>query len=134
VSSAIIPVARALYLCDAATSAGSGKVHLSGVFNAIRAGDFPHAGTRVVAFAQLTGGVGAVPTYVEVRHAGRDETVYRTSPLGLRFPDRITSLQVAVRLSPVYLPVPGGVNGRVFLPQSTRLRHDPSAPRTWGSQ
>jgi hypothetical protein len=41
VASAIIPVARALYLCDAATAGPSGKVHLSGVFNAIRAGVFP---------------------------------------------------------------------------------------------
>ncbi|HET6573775.1 MAG TPA: hypothetical protein VFG68_09255 [Fimbriiglobus sp.] len=62
----IIPVARSLYLCDAATAGPSGKVYLSGVFNAIRAGAFPHADTRVVAFVQLTGGPAVVPTYIDV--------------------------------------------------------------------
>jgi hypothetical protein len=55
-----------------------------------------------------------VPTYVEVRHAGRDETVYRTSPMGLRFPDRTTSLQVAVHLTRCTFPYPGVYTVELF--------------------
>lgn len=105
-STSILPVARSLILCDAAVAAPTGKVHLFGVFNAIRASSFPHAGTRVVVFAQLTGGVGAVPCQIDVRHAERDE-VHGSARFDLRFPDRLTLVQLSIVLSRCVFPYSG---------------------------
>ncbi|MFO0851578.1 MAG: hypothetical protein U0871_23910 [Gemmataceae bacterium] len=103
----VLPVARPLALCDAVTPDGSGKVSLSGVFDAIRATGFPHAGTRVVVFAQLVGGIGTVPVRLVVRHAARDEVIYRSDPYPLRFTDRLTALQVSLVLTRCVFPYPG---------------------------
>jgi hypothetical protein len=80
---------------------------LAGVFNAIRAGGFPHTGTRVVVFAQLIGGIGAVPCHIDVRHADRDEVVYGSGRLTLQFPDRLTVVQLAIAMSRCSFPYSG---------------------------
>jgi hypothetical protein len=107
VANAIIPMARSLVLCDAATGGPSGKVYLSGVFNAIRAGGFPHTGTRVVVYTQLTGGVGVVPAHIDIRHATRDEVVYHSGRFTLRFSDRLAVRQLSAVLSRCTFPYPG---------------------------
>jgi hypothetical protein len=77
------------------------------VFNAIRAGEFPHAGTRVVVFGQLTGGVGTVPAFIDVRHVARNEVIYHSKLLALRFPYRVTLLQLSATLARCVFPHPG---------------------------
>ena len=103
----VLPIARSLVLCDAATVAEAGKVHLSGAFNAIRADRFPHTGTRVVVFAQLTGGVNEVPAYIEVRHANRDEVVYHFGGFTFHFPDRLVVVQSTLVLARCTFPYSG---------------------------
>jgi hypothetical protein len=68
----------------------------------------------VVAFVLLTGGVGTVPTLINVRHAVRDEVVYRAGPFTVRFPDRLTLLQVSVPLAGCSFPYPGVYTVELF--------------------
>lgn len=70
----IIPVAKALYLCDDILSdPARGKPHLIGVLNAIRVPTFPHTLAKLCVFAQLGGGLGDVRCYVEVVDAASGE-------------------------------------------------------------
>jgi hypothetical protein len=114
VSSPILPVARSLILCDAVTADGTGKLYLAGAFNSIRARSLPHSGTRVVVFAQLTGGVGVVPARVEVRHALRDEVVCTAEPLSLHFPDRLKIVQMSTVLTRCVFLYPGMYTVELF--------------------
>jgi hypothetical protein len=66
---AIVPVARALYLCDYHIGFSDGKVDLYGLFNAIRPSHgYPYAQGRFCVFAQLVNGLGKVPFFVTPCH------------------------------------------------------------------
>lgn len=106
-SSMVLPVARSLFLCDAVTTTVAGKLHLANVFNSIRAAGFPHAGTRLAVFAQLSGAVGDIPTHVNVRHIARDEIVHYSGRFVAPFRDRVSVTRVSVVLAGCVFPHPG---------------------------
>src|SRR5262245_8553683 len=60
---AIIPAAKALYLCDGCIGFPNQKTDLIGLFNSIRPMKYPHVQSQFVVFAQLLGGLGQVPSY-----------------------------------------------------------------------
>jgi len=62
----IISFAKALYLCDGHLGFANQKTDLMGIFNSIRAPSYPHVQSHFVIFAQLTGGLGQVPFYLDV--------------------------------------------------------------------
>ncbi len=103
----IIPVSRALYLCDFHVGYADGRVDLYGIFNALRPAVYPHIRPQFVAFAQLTGGLGEVPFFFDIRREGEDEGIYTTPTRPLRFPSRTVVLQLAVTIEGVEFPEPG---------------------------
>jgi hypothetical protein len=105
---AIIPVAKALYLCDYHIGYSHGKVDLYGLFNAIRPQNgYPFTQGRFCVFAQLTGGLGDIPFFVDIRFAPDDELVRTTEPRQLNFPDRATVVQMALMIEGCRFERPG---------------------------
>jgi hypothetical protein len=69
----VLPVSKALYLCDNYAGYSDGKVDLYGLFNAIRPlTGFPHRRSRFCVFAQLSNGLGGVPFFIDIRFAETD--------------------------------------------------------------
>ena len=91
----IVPVAKALYLCDYHVGYASGKIDLYGVFKAIQPSRYPHRKGPFVCFAQMSGGLGAVACHLDIRRASDLQLIDWSGTRMLRFPDRDTLLQVA---------------------------------------
>ena len=106
-SNEIIPVSRSLYLCDFHVGYQDGKVDLYGIFNAIRADSFPLARPRLVVFVQLSGGIGDVPFYFDVRQDGTDVGICTTPIRSMRFSSRTAVIQLAMTIEGVHFPEPG---------------------------
>jgi hypothetical protein len=105
---AVVPVAKAMYLCDYHVGYGNGKVDLYGLFNAIRPEHgFPYSRGRFCVFAQLINGQGQVPFFIDIRFAPTDELVYTTQTRHLMFPDRNTIVQLAMGIEGCQLQSPG---------------------------
>ena len=104
----IVPVAKAMYLCDYHIGYSTGKVDLYGLFNAIRPQNgFPYTCTRFCVFVQLINGLGKLPFFVDIRSAANDELIWTTEPRELIFPDRATVVQVALAIEGCRFEYPG---------------------------
>jgi len=105
---AVVPVARAVYLCDYHVGYSNGKVDLHGIFNAVRSEEgFPHTVRRFCVFAQLINGQGRVPFFIDIRFARTDQLVYTTEQRHLRFLDRTTIVQMALTIEGCRFQSPG---------------------------
>jgi hypothetical protein len=107
VAEVIRPFARALYLCDYVIGYENGKTDIYGLFNVIRASAYPHSQTRFCVFAQLTGGLGQVPFFVDILFRPRDELVRTTEVRHLQFSDREAVVQLALEIEGCRFPDPG---------------------------
>ena len=98
----VVPVTKALYLCDdVVEDPSSRKVHLLGTFNALRppaGATYPYRLGQLCVFAQLAGGVGELPVRLEIVRARDDAVVYAAPERRLRFPSRLTMVSVCFRL------------------------------------
>src|SRR5438132_6804038 len=103
----IVPVSRSLFLYDFHVGYQDGKVDLYGVFNAARPAVYPFTKPRFVVFAQLIGGLGDVPFFIDIRWEGADEGIHTTVVHTLRFPDRTTLMQLALTVEKIRFPEPG---------------------------
>jgi hypothetical protein len=103
----IIPVSRSLFLCDFHIGYPDGRVDLTGIFNAIRPALYPHVRPRLVVFAQLTGGLGDVPFFFDIRREGADEGIWTTEVKTVRFPDRTALRQVLMTINNIRFPEAG---------------------------
>jgi hypothetical protein len=103
----ITPVAKSLYLCDGTIGFANQKTDLMGLFNAIRPPQYPHRQSHFVVFAQLLGGLGQVPFYIDVRYAADGSLVHSTKAQLLYFPNRDTVMQLAYTIHNCRLPQPG---------------------------
>jgi hypothetical protein len=106
-ASSVQPSAKALYLCDYHVGYENGKVDLYGLFNAIRPATYPHTQQRFCIFAQLVGGLGQVPFFIDIRYAATDGLVYTTARNVLSFPDQMTVVQVALAIEGCQFEQPG---------------------------
>ena len=91
----IIPVAKALYLCDGHIGFANQKTDLVGIFNTIRPKKYPHVHKHFVIFAQFIAGLGRVPFYLDVRFAPTGQLMHTTSTQILNFPHRGKLVQMA---------------------------------------
>ena len=104
----VVPVARALYLCDYHIGSSGGKVDLYGLFNAIRPQNgFPHTVGQFCVFAQLTNGLGRIPFFVDVRFAETDKVVWTTNTRELIFPSRNVVVHLAFAVEQCTFERPG---------------------------
>ena len=103
----ITPVAKALYICDGTIGFANQKTDLMGIFNAIRAPQYPHRQGHFVIFAQLLGGLGQVPFYFDIRYAADGTPVHSTKARLMYFPNRDTIVQMAYTMQDCPFPQPG---------------------------
>ena len=94
---AIAPVAKSLYLCDGHLGFSNQKTDLIGLFNAIRPAYYPHGQPQFVIFAQLIGGQGQVPFYIDIRYAPDGTLVHTTNARLLNFPHRAKMFRWLIR-------------------------------------
>ena len=92
--SAIVPIARSLYLCDYHVGYPNGKVDLYGTFKAIRPASYPYMKGPFVCFAQLTNGLGEMTIHFDIRRSSDMSLVDWSGPRTLRFPNRDVLVQV----------------------------------------
>ena len=103
---AVIPVAKALYLCEEIDDE-SGALNLYALFNAISADAFPHTLDSFCVFVQLAGGLGHVRVHCDISRAS-DERVIRVSNVyPLRFDRRSQLLRLAITLEGTTFDEPG---------------------------
>jgi hypothetical protein len=107
VSDKIIPTPRSLFLCDFHVGYPDGRVDLTGIFNAIRPALYPHVRPRLVVFAQLSGGLGDVPFFFEIRREHDDELIRTTATRTIHFVDRVSTVQLVMTLEEVRFSEPG---------------------------
>jgi hypothetical protein len=103
----IIPVAKALYLCDGHIGLPNHKTDLMGIFNSIRPSKYPHVQKHFVIFAQLISGLGQVPFFIDVRFGSTGQLVHTTNRHILSFPRRDTVVQLAYTMQGCPFPQPG---------------------------
>jgi hypothetical protein len=103
----INPVAKTLYLCDGHIGFPGGKTDLVGLFSWIRPPQYPHRQKYFVIFAQLIGGLGQVPFYIDIRYTGDGSLVHSTMPKVLHFPHRDKLVQLACTIQGCLFPQPG---------------------------
>jgi hypothetical protein len=104
----ILPVAKALYLCDGHLSFTSRKTDLMGIFDSIRPqGGYSHIHPSFVVFARLAQGLGTIPFRVDIRLAASGPFVAGTSVQQLVFLDRDTIVNMVVTVKGVSFPQPG---------------------------
>lgn len=106
-SASITPVAKALYICDGAIGFANQKTDVMGLFNAIRPPLYPHLQNQFVVFAQLLGGLGQVPFYIDIRYAADLSLVHTTNARLLNFANRDTLIQLACTVNGCPFPQPG---------------------------
>lgn len=103
---AIVPVAKALYICEEVDVEG-GLINLYALFDTIRPKQYPHRHASFVCFVQLRGGLGQVPCRVDIRRADTGQLIHCTNPLLLQFPDREKLLQVKINVEGCTFPGSG---------------------------
>lgn len=103
---AIIPSAKAIYLCEEVDVEG-GMTNLYALFNAIRPKHYPHTQGSFVCFAQLIGGLGNVPFYIDIRRADDERLIRNTDVRLLHFPDRTFQRQIVVNVEGCMFEEPG---------------------------
>jgi hypothetical protein len=91
----IVPIAKALYICNGMIGFPNQKTDIMGLFNAITPPRYPYVHPQFVAFAQLSGGLGQVSFYFDVSHAATGQLVHTTTPTLLNFTHRDQIVQLA---------------------------------------
>src|SRR5581483_2746540 len=107
----VLPVAKAVYLCDEVRrDPSTNKIHLFGLLNSIRPDEgttFPFHLGRLCVFAQLTDGLGRFPGHVEIVNATTGDRIYRTPEHELTFPSRTRLVYANFRILDCSFPEPG---------------------------
>lgn len=104
----VVPIAKAILLCDYHVGYNDGKVDLYGLFNAIRPeAGYPYTRGQFCIFAQLINGLGQVPFFVDIRYTKTDELIWNTEVRRLQFPDRRMVVQLALSIEGCLFERPG---------------------------
>jgi len=75
-AAAVIPSAKAIYLCDFHVGYSNGKIDLYCLFNSIRPTAYPYRKESFVYFARLLGGLGDVSFHIDTRRAADQQLIH----------------------------------------------------------
>lgn len=103
---AVIPVAKALYLCEETDTEG-GSTNLYALLASLRASTYPHTQPSFTSFAQLRGGLGIVRCHFDVRRADDALLIHTTHRIELAFPNRSSLVQLAAHIERCVFPTAG---------------------------
>lgn len=101
-SGIIVPVAKALYLCDGHIGFPGGKTDLIGIFNTIRPQSYPHLHKDLVVYARLGQGLGQISFFVEIRLATNRQLIHVSNTHTLTFPDRHATVEMVVTMQVLF--------------------------------
>jgi len=102
----IVPVVQPLLLCEEIDEE-SGALNVYGLFNALRAEQFPHARELFCVFAQLSGGLGEMSYHFDLIRARDERLVHASHSRRLRFDRRSQLIQLFARFEGVVFEEPG---------------------------
>ena len=112
----ILPMAKALYLCEGyITSPSTGKTDLINIFNALRPASYPYRHRDFVVYSRLSGGLGAIPFFVEVHDANNANLIHVSNTLTMTFPDRDQTLELAFTMPNLLFPHSGVYTVELYL-------------------
>jgi len=104
----ILPVAKALYLCDYHLGQSAQKTDLMGIFDSIvPSGGYPHVRPSFVVFARLAQGLRTIPFRIDIRSAATGQYLNGSTVHHLVFPDRDRIVNLVCTLRDVSFPQPG---------------------------
>ena len=107
-SGTIIPVAKALYLCDYTFGYENGKTDLYGIFRVIRPENgYPHCQERFCVFAQLGEGLGQMGYWIDVREEASNQLIRTSHIYQIDFPHRDFVHQISISIDGCVFPRPG---------------------------
>lgn len=96
------PKCKAILLCDQIiVDRLTGKTSLIGIFEHFNLQTLPAFTPQVMAFIQLTSGIGKYMLRVEVEDLEQGVTVSRGPEMQIEFPDRLVKLNGIIQLGPV---------------------------------
>jgi hypothetical protein len=107
VAQPILPFALPLVVCDEYLRTDGGKLDVYGTFHTIRPESYPHVHEFFCVLAHLTGGLGTVTTFVDVRHADTLELIFWTHPRQFQIPNREVVVRLVNGMESVPFPKPG---------------------------
>jgi hypothetical protein len=112
----ILPVAKSLYLCEGYIGyPKNGLTDLMNIFNALRPKSYPHVHRDFVVYSRLSGGLGAIQFYVEVREAATGQLIHVSNTFTLHFPDRDQTVEMALTFNAVPFAHPGVCTVELYL-------------------
>ena len=111
----IIPVAKALYLCDGHIAFPNRKTDLMGIFTSIRPVKYPHIQKHFVIYSQLISGLGQVPFYFDVRFARTGQLIRTTHTHVLNFPPSRQAGRIGSYYAGMPVPPAGNLSDRITL-------------------
>lgn len=103
----IQPFARELFVCESYVPRERGKIDFLRAFHAISPQAYPYTLADMCVVAHLSGGLGVVNTYFDIRHAQTMALVATTVPRGIAFPDRSLLVRLAQAFKGVHFERPG---------------------------
>lgn len=115
-SGVILPVPKALYLCEGYIGyPANGLTDLMNVFNALRPQNYPHEHRDFVVYSRLSGGLGPVQFFVEIRDAATRQFVHVSNTFTLQFHRRTQTVELALTFDAVLFPHPGVYTVELYL-------------------
>jgi len=103
----IVPYARQLFLCDDTVPRERGKVDFLGAFHSVSPSAYPFTLEKMCVVAHLSGGLGTVNTYVDIRHARTDRLIQATVPREIYLPRRDYLIRVVHKILGTEFSEPG---------------------------
>jgi hypothetical protein len=107
VAQPILPFAHELVLCEDYATDDFGRVDLLGTFRSIRPDAYPCVHPGFIVGAQLSGGLGELTTFVDIRRADTEQLVYWSTPQRIRLDDRNTLVFLFNLMEEVEFSTPG---------------------------
>ena len=103
----ILPFALELIVCEDYAADELGRVDLLGTFHSIRPESDPHVHSPFYVEVALTGGLGELSTFIDIRHAETGELIPWTTPQRIRLESRNSVAYLLILLDEVPFPKPG---------------------------
>jgi hypothetical protein len=107
VAQPILPFALELVVCEDYAADELGRVDLLETFHSIRPESYPHVHSPFYVEVALTGGLGELSTFIDIRHAETGELIYWTTPQSIRLESRHSVAYLLILLEDVPFPKPG---------------------------
>jgi hypothetical protein len=103
----IVPFAKPLLICETHVARNRGKIDFLGAFQSISPTTYPYTLDFMSVVAHLSGGLGLINTYMDIRQADTMTLVATTIPREINFSDREKVVCLVQSFDRTVFPVPG---------------------------